>query len=285
LIAVLTLSLGSPGWSIAESRSDKPANESRGEKWIPLFDGNTLNGWYTNLRGHKKNEDPSKVFHVHDGVIHAYKDQAVGDRVTFGCLVTDAEFSHYHLRLQYKWGEKKFKPREQQRRDAGLLYHVVGPDVVWPRCFECQIQENDVGDLFAVRGAEVLASVEQAKLETPRGFKMFPRFKPEADGGKMQRVGEGPTARIVKSSTHEHEGWNTVEVIVEGANGATHIVNGHPVFQASELRQLTSDSNSSEPLSHGRIAIQAEFAEVYYRNIEIRPLKKGRLHAPSQGKE
>ena len=54
------------------------------------------------------------------------------------------------MRLEYKWGAKRFAPRANVRRDAGILYHVIGKDGVWPRSVECQIQENDVGDIFTV---------------------------------------------------------------------------------------------------------------------------------------
>jgi hypothetical protein len=183
------------------------------------------------------------------------------------------------LRLEYKWGDKRFPPRDQQRRDAGLLYHVVGADVVWPRCVECQIQERDVGDCFTVRGTQVATHVAIVDIETPSGLKKLPRYTLPGRGGVLKTVGEGPIARIVKSSTHERKGWNTVEVIVRGSEGVSHVVNGHTVFAASDLRQLNSEGKSWDPLTHGRIALQAEYAEVYYRNIEVRPIPDGPLHA------
>jgi hypothetical protein len=277
LILSLLLSLGILSYSLAASPTNKNVATPADSEWTPLFDGKTLDGWYTNLQKQKKNEDPSKVFQVHDGVIHVYKDQAIDENVTYGCLTTDREYAYFHLRLQYKWGDKKFRPRAEVRRDAGLLYHVVGADVVWPRCIECQIQENDVGDCFTVRGTQVISTVEMAKIETPGGLKLLPRFTPKELGGKAQIVGDGSIARIVKSSTHEHEGWNDVEVIVRGDEEVVHTVNGHRVFQATNLRQLESDKKNWTPLTHGRIALQAEFAEVYYRNIEIRPIAGGPL--------
>jgi hypothetical protein len=277
LILSILLSLGILSHSLAAPASNKNVATPTDSEWVPLFDGKTLDGWYTNLQKHKKNEDPSKVFQVHNGVIHVYKDQAIDENVTYGCLTTDREYAYFHLRLEYKWGDKKFRPRAEQRRDTGLLYHVIGANVVWPRCIECQIQENDVGDCFTVRGTQVISTVEMAKIETPGGLKMLPRFKLKEQGGKAQRIGDGSIARIVKSSTHEHDGWNNVEVIVRGDQEVVHIVNGHTVFQATDLRQLEPDKKNWAPLMHGRIALQAEFAEVYYRNIEIRPIPDGPL--------
>ena len=274
---IALLLLGASLCGFAEQASSERAKTSTDAGWIRLFDGKSLDGWYTTLQKHKKNEDPAKVFQVHDGVIHVYKDQADGGDVPFGYLATDSEYAYYHLRLEYKWGDKKFRPRAEQRRDAGVLYHVVGPDMVWPRCIECQIQEKDVGDCFPVRGTQVVASVETVNIETPSGPKMLPRYKPEAEGGRPQKIGEGSIARIVKSSTHEHDGWNTVEVIVRGSGGPCTSSMGTRYFRPTDLRQLASDNKNWEPLTHGRIAFQAEYAEVFYRNIEILPLPKSPL--------
>jgi hypothetical protein len=271
---------------MAQNPGDSSSKSSDGG-WTRLFDGRTLDGWYTFFERQKKNEDPTRVFQVHDGMIHIYKDQDAGSAVPGGYIATEAEYSNYDLRLEYKWGEKKFKPRVQARRDTGLLYHVVGPDLFWPRCIECQIQEGDAGDCFTVRGTRVVASVEIAEVQTPTGPKNLPRYLPEADGGKLQTIGHGSIARIVKSDTNERDGWNAIEVRVRGGEQAMHIVNGHTVFQAKDLQQLESPPNPTpvtgteagkmkwSPLTQGRIALQAEFAEVYYRNVEIRPFSTG----------
>jgi len=269
-----SLCFGADASNIGESSSTNSG-------WTSLFDGKTLNGWYTNLRGKQKNEDPTHVFQVDDAVIHVYKDQTEGSDVSMGCLTTDDEFANFHLRAEFKWGTKKFKPRAQSRRDAGLLYHVVPPYEVWPRSIECQIQENDIGDCWLVRGAQVTAPIEIATVETASGPKQLPRYKPLAEGGKATTIGEGQITRIVKSDTHERDGWNTVEVIVCGSEKATHIINGHTVFEATNLRQLSEDKKSWDPLDHGRVVLQAEFAEVFYRNIQIRPIPAGPLHPPA----
>jgi hypothetical protein len=268
------------GALVAEASSEA-SRATADDGWIRLFDGTSLEGWYTVLTKQAKNEDPTKVFQAHDGLIHVYRDHSENDDVTFGYLATDMEYANYHLRLDYKWGKKKFRPRAQQRRDAGLLYHLVRPDVVWPRCIECQIQENDTGDCFVVRGTQVETSVEIVNVETPSGPKDLPRYQPAADGGVRQTIGQGAIARIVKSDTHEQAGWNTVEVIVRGSEGAVHMINGHTVFEATNLRQLDTNSKTWVPLAKGRIALQAEFAEVFYRNIEIRPIREGPLRSAS----
>ena len=65
--------------------------------------------------------------------------------------------------------------------------------------------------------------------------------------------------------------WNTLEIVVKG-DTATHIVNGFVNMRAKDFKQWDEPSKSWVRLGHGKIAIQAEFAEIYYRNIRIRPL-------------
>lgn len=262
------------------------ANDARDAKtaseWMPLFDGKSFAGWYTQINKLPKGADPERYFQVEDGAIHVYKDQPAGIEVPNGYLATEKEYSNFRLRMEFKWGEKKFKPRMMAKRDAGLLYHVRRPDSVWPRCVECQIQEGDVGDCFTVRGVQVESSVEVAPIETPGGVKKLPRYK--AEGGEVRRLGDSGIVRIVKSSTHEHAGWNTIEIVVHGSQGAQHIVNGETVFRAKDFKQLGEeplskplkkgeiDPRNWEPLAKGRIALQCEYAEVWYRGIEIQEL-------------
>jgi hypothetical protein len=289
----LLLSLGTAVYSFAQQPSSARAVAAAESGWIRLFDGKSLDGWYTKLQNLTTNDDPAKVFQVHDGAIHVYKDQADGAAVPFGYLATEAEYAYYHLRMEYKWGTKKFRPRTMVRRDAGLLYHVVGPDTVWPQCMECQIQEGDVGDFFTVR-TQITAPVEIVSVDTPMGVKKLPRYKPEAQGGVPKTVGDGGINRIVKASTHERDGWNSIELIVHGGDKSRHIVNGETVFEGSALRRLAPTQNPPatpgnkpgqkvwEPLARGRIALQCEFAEVFYRNIEIRPIPEGPLHGATE---
>ena len=68
------------------------------------------------------------------------------------------------------------------------------------------------------------------------------------------------------------DGWNRVEVIVRGTDSAIHIVNGKVVNRATDLRELDETGTKWIPLTKGRILLQAEGAEVLYRNIEIKQL-------------
>ena len=125
---VVSLVLAAP----VQGTGDPPAKD---DFFTPLFNGRDLAGWYTFLQKHGKNSDPDHVITIEDGAIHLYKHAADGEHVVMGYIATEKEYGDYHLRLQYRWGAKKFQPRYAMKRDAGIYYHILGPDAVWPRGF------------------------------------------------------------------------------------------------------------------------------------------------------
>jgi len=200
---------------------------------VSLFNGKDLSGWHTFIRHADKSldprTDPKGVFKVEDGVIHVSGEE-------FGCLTTDKEFENYRLTLEFKWGEKRYPPREKVKRDSGVLLHCVGPDKVWTKSIECQIQEGDCGDFHMVDGTSI-----------------------EVDG-KVTK------ARVVKKTDAEKPTgeWNTIEVVCDG-DKIINIVNGVTVNEAIHASE-----------TKGKILLQSEGAEVYYRKVELRPLSRSR---------
>ena len=115
-----------------------------------------------------------------------------------GYISTEKEYGNYHLRLQYRWGEKKFEPRYKMKRDAGLYYHLIGPDQVWPRGLQYQIEQTNVGDLIALYGVQLDTTIDPKT----RSEKM-PTFLEGRAGGRGVRDGrqghrlhEAPRRRI-----------------------------------------------------------------------------------------
>ena len=70
----------------------------------------------------------------------------------------------------------------------------------------------------------------------------------------------------------EHDGWNTIEVILQG-DSATHIINGKVNMRLAHIK-APDPANPAQLISvqKGKILLQAEGAEVWYRNIEIQPI-------------
>ncbi len=248
----------------APARQDDPT----GERWVPLFNGRNLDGWYTFLQKHGKNRDPDRVVTIEDGVIHLYKDATEASNVVMGYIGTDREFGRYHLRLQYKWGAKKFEPRYKLKRDAGLYYHILGPDAVWPRALQYQIEQTNVGDLITLYGMTVDTWIDpKTHAET------MPTFLDPKQGGQERVMGSrGIVYQKHLAGTFEIDGWNTVEVIARG-DTVVHILNGQVVNRAQNVRLVDPERpDSSRPISRGRIALEIEAAEIFYRNIELKNL-------------
>ena len=253
--------------------------------WKPLFNGTNLDGWRVVI-GNPARQDTNHWVQVHDGMIHMYQSHAQGSQQPAGYIVTTKDYSNYHLKLEYKWGQKRFGGRSNARRDAGILYHLVGKDGVWPRSIECQIQENDVGDVFTVY-TRLTAQVDPATTNLITDVitndvgvirtnkHVTPVFKPLDQGGIpfVQGVNEG-IRRVIRNPMMEHDGWNTVEVIVHG-NEATYIVNGKVNNHVTGIEQKVN--NEWIPLTKGKIALQLEYAEVFYRNVQIKEEPAGKV--------
>jgi hypothetical protein len=253
----------------SSAAGDRPKAGSAGE-FIPLFNGRDLAGWYTFLQKHGKNSDPDRVVTIEDGAIHLYKHAPEGSKVVMGYIATEKEYGDYHLRFQYRWGAKKFQPRLAQKRDAGFYYHILGPDAVWPRALQFQVQQTDVGDLIALYGFQFDTTTDPMTFRNE-----IPTFQPADQGGKPRVMGgEGIAYQGRLPGEIEVDGWNTAEVIARG-DSTTHILNGRVVNEGRNVRLVDSDRPGAppRPITRGRVALEIEAAEIYFRNVEIKALE------------
>jgi hypothetical protein len=241
-----------------------PARAPGTDGWTPLFNGQDLDGWYTFLqRSGRGAAERSGYVSIENGLLHIMGRDVPAENVESGYLSTLAEFENVRIRVEYKWGVKRFAPRLENKRDNGLLYYVGGDDKVWPRCVECQIQETDTGDVFFLGGTRGIQGTLPGN-----GGGGFPRLITGATG-----PAQPTSARLLKDGDFEKlDDWNTVEVIAHG-NRATHLVNGRIVNLLQNLEHADpQNAGQFVTLSKGRIAIEIEFAEIWYRRIEVKPL-------------
>jgi len=243
-----------------------------------LFNGSSLDGWDTYIGPtfdslHKKfegpheglNKDSRSVFQV------VTEDGQPAIRVSgekFGGISTKETFSNYHLRLEFKWGRLKWRPKQDSKRDSGLLYHAVGEHGAdggfWMRSQEFQIQEGDCGDYWGVAGGVAdIPAVEQS----PKRFVYTPgapllTFSAKAPSGR--NCVKNPDA---EKPTGE---WNTIDLYCVG-DKSVHMVNGMVTMILHNLRQW--EANGEVPLTGGKIQLQSEGAELFYRNIWVEEIK------------
>ena len=238
--------------------------------WVSLLNGRDLTGWYTMLEKSGKGVAEKRNMAVmEEGMLHLMGNEESGAAAEAGYLCTLQEFENVHLRVEFKWGVKRFAPRTYAKRDNGILYGLVGPDKVWPACVECQIEEGDVGDYFMVgtRG------VQDQHKNGFFGEKLTSKGWTTPPGAPAAIQPEVSDNRKVKDGNFELlDTWNTVEVIWQGDRSA-HIVNGRTVNAASKLEQPDPQNPGQFiPLTRGKIAIELEFAEIWFRRIEVRSL-------------
>ncbi len=211
------------------------------------------------------NNDPKNVFTM---IKENGEDVLQVSGEIYGGLTTKQTYQNYHLKLQYKWGDKKWEPRLEKKRDAGLLYHCTGKHGafwnVWMRCLEYQIQEGDTGDFFALAGANGMTLTQPTEKNLNYKFDL---------SGEWLGVGEHYKNWVcTKKSTHEnpHGEWNTVELYVV-EDRAIHVVNGQVVNVVKEAHLFKNGEKI--PLVSGKLQLQSEAAEVYYKDIKIRALE------------
>jgi len=230
---------------------------------VPLMNGKNFDGWYTFLPSTGKNNDPKKVFKMEDGMVHILDIPESDEKQEFGYLSSEKEFSDCRIRVEFKWGVKRFNPNNENKRDSGLLYFFNGPDKIWPQSLEFQIQETDTGDLWLLDGTRVSTKIEAQYLPIYVLSHAGPTYTPDR-------------GRIIKSGDfEERNAWNTLELVLDG-DQITQLVNGRAVMRAWDVKQRSADDPAHPyvPVTKGRIMLQAEGAEVWFRHLEMKPNPK-----------
>jgi hypothetical protein len=242
---------------------------------IKLFDGKSLDGLYTFLKD-TKYEDPGHVFRVTDEMLHV-----TGDGL--GSIITKDEYRDYHLVLEFRWGPRTWGAREEKTRDSGLLIHSVGADGgyggTWMPSIEVQIIEGGMGDFILVAGTDkegkpVPLSLTCEAARDRDGEVVWKKGAPKEtfdlknrkrinwygrDPGWEDKINfRGPDD--VDSPVGE---WTRFDVFCDGGHIQTY-VNG----------RLVNEAFDSHP-QQGRIQLQAELAEIFFRRWELYPLGKG----------
>lgn len=181
----------------------------------------------------------------------------------YGGISTKQEYSNYHFKARFKWGEKKWGPTGKNR-DSGILYHCVGPQGAyanaWMSSLQSQIQETHFGDFIAMK--DVTAQARVVDIHEVKG-EIRGTYNPRAE---LVDVG-----RALKNEDREKPTgkWNTLEVLCLGTS-SIHVINGK-VVSAIENTKSTLKA-IAQPLKSGKIQLQSEGAEAYYKDIKIRAI-------------
>lgn len=253
--------------------------------WINMLDNN-LSQWETYLSYRHKigyngkipvdetgkeimpigyNKDETKVFSM------VKKDGEQVLRVSgeiYGSLYTKQDFDNYHLKLKVKWGTKKYDPRQNLLKDSGILYHSIGESGVdywraWMLSQEFQIMEGHMGDYWNIgtSAIDIRAFLPEGQMNSVADAKQpFLGFGTDNDQGFCLRSENRETA---------DNGWTTIELITYDGK-SLHIVNGHVVMVLKNSHYVKDGQKI--PLNKGKIQVQSEAAETFYKDMQIKPL-------------
>ncbi len=241
---------------------------SHAEDVVRLFNGKDLTGLYTWLRK-SKYEDPLKVFAVENNLLRISGED-------FGYIATRGEYQDYHLTVEYKWGSRTYGSKTV--RNSGILLHALGPDgnrSPWMASIECQVAQGCVGDFIVIRGKSDDAAAIPVTItsETVLGSDGRTRWK---QGGtktvysgkqfwwsrhdpEFQELIDTRGRFDVESPLGE---WTRVECICN-QDRITVVVNGAVVNECFDVFP-----------SKGKILLESEGFEIYFRRFELRPLTK-----------
>lgn len=171
-------------------------------------------------------------------------------------LTSKKEYANYHLTFLFKWGEKKYEPRLERKRDNGLLYHCHGEHGafwnVWKSSLEYQIQEGDFGDLYRLAGTNAKVTVDAENKwsaearELSKGVRSIRKMDVESPQGQ----------------------WTRVDLYVLD-DSSVHVVNGNVVLALTDA--ISKEGNI---LDSGQLQIQSESAECYIKDMHLRPISK-----------
>lgn len=235
--------------------------------WVSLFNGQDLSGWTIKIAKHPLGENFANTFRVEDGILKVSYDDYDSFEGRFGHLFTNLAYSHYVLRLEYRFtGTMKADAPKYVNFNSGVMLHAQPP----------QSMRFDQGFPASL---EMQFLADEGKGPRPTGNLCSPGTHVEMGGALV-------TQHIVKCSapTLPTEQWVQAEVEVRGHEEIIHRVNGVEVlrYQHPQLDPMNDnapatdqlDAGGNRKLSYGHIALQAEGQPVWFRKIELKSLEK-----------
>jgi len=247
------------------------------DEWEYLFNGKDLSGWDTYLgplwdsAGRRLSEtpiglnnDPNKVF----SIVEDNGDKAI--RISgenWGGISTKKEYENFHLQLMFKWGSLTWGQKKNKKKDSGVLYFAVGPHGAdygfWMRSQEFQIQEGDCGDYWGVAGGmEDIPAIKKSDSEYV--------YNPAGQIYNFSATSKVGRSCIKNGDAEKPSGeWNVLDLYCQG-DTSVHVINGKVMMVLYHSQQ--SDNGKISSLKKGKLQIQSEGAEVFYKQIKIKPL-------------
>ena len=236
------------------------------DDWIQLFNGRDLTGWTPKITGYDLGDNFGNTFRVEDGLLKVAYDQYEEFDGRFGHLFYDQSFSHYVLRIEYRFvGEQAPGGPGWAIRNSGVMIHgepaeAMSKDQDFPVSIEVQFL-----------GGSGEGERTTANLCTP--------------GTNVVMHGELVTRHCTNSSSRTYDGeeWVTVETEVRGGELIRHLIDGQVVLEYEQPQLDDREQHSRQLavrqggliLTEGTISLQSESHPIEFRRVELRRLNGG----------
>jgi hypothetical protein len=252
---------------------------------IRLFNGRDLAGWHTWLVDASR-ADPRQVFSVTNGLLRISGDG-------LGYMATAREHECYLLIVEWRWGATNthWGGRHGKARDSGIFLHATGPDGnshdgagAFMAAIECNLFQGATGDLLLIRGTASDGSLIAPRVTAPvsdrRDADGWFTWQP---GGRLQTLERWGRINWMGKSADWQDvwdfrgpndvenppgAWNRVECEARGDRLRIR-VNGRQVNEAFDLWPR-----------RGRILLQCEGSEIFFRRVDLQPLTDLPLRRP-----
>jgi hypothetical protein len=203
---------------------------------INLFDSKSLKGWHMDVPDLEKDSSLRIPFIVRNGML-------VSLGTPNGHLLTDREFENYRLEVEYRFAAEP--------GNCGILVHASGSRNLYkmfPKSIEVQMMHENAGDFWCI-----VEDIKVPDMEARRG----PKENWGITEGKGRRI-----LNLTDGSEKPLGEWNKMTIECK-ADTITVWLNGDLVNKGYEATA-----------TKGKIALQAEGAEVEFRRVELFPLEK-----------
>jgi len=155
-----------------------------------------------------------------------------------GYLRTEQDFTNFVLTLEWR------RPADKKPGRGGVLVRITGPDKIWPKSLEAQLNANAAGDFWGLCGYELSGPEDRtSSVEHP-------------ELGKLTNV------KKAKDAEKPPGQWNLYEIVADG-DVVTLRINGQEVNRATGCDVVP-----------GKICLTAEGDEIHFRNVRLAPVKR-----------
>jgi hypothetical protein len=241
------------------------------EEWTPLFNNKGLSGWEIKITGQPLNDNYKNTFRWEDSVLRVAYDRYDSFSNKFGHIYSEASYSYYKLRFQYRITGSNLKDApEWCDKNSGVMLHSQPANSMninqsFPVSLEMQFLEGS------------------RKGENTTGNLCTPGTQVHMNGALMKE-------HCISSTSEKYTGDQWVDALVEvyGDSLIRHIINGDTVLTYTNAQigggyvneslgwaaaNITDSalwiSKAGTPLKEGHIAFQAESQPVDFRRVEL----------------